>query len=347
MQKTIKFYNLEVSRYKLENKSFGNASEANDFIDNFVNYDDNQVSWSRRLKQSLKKCHIDRFSADKIRSALYRPFSKMYFFFDRLWDQEIGRLASLFPNFLLKEENIVICLTGVAASQPFATLVTKFIPCADCLEKTQCFPFYTYDEQGSQRQENITDWALEEYRRHYQDQQITKWDIFYYIYGVLHHPQYRERYAANLRRELPRIPYLQDFRTISTIGRKLADLHVNYEELSGYELEKVENPDVTLNWQVEKMRLSKDRQSIIYNDFLTLAGIPLEVFEYKLGNRSALEWIIEEYQVSKDKRSGIINDPNWYDDPQYIVRLVEQVVAVSVATVQLIKSLPVFEIKNV
>jgi predicted helicase len=282
--------------------------------------------------------------------SLYRPFTKTFLFFDRLWNQDIYLIPIIFPNTQTEKENLLICCNGIGSEKPFMAMISDKVVNLSFLgggTSLQCFPFYTYDKDGANRQENITDWALEEYRRHYQDHQITKWDIFYYIYGVLHHPQYRERYAANLRRELPRIPYLQDFRTISTIGRKLADLHVNYEQLTGYELEKVENPDVTLNWQVEKMRLSKDRQSIIYNDFLTLAGIPSEVFEYKLGNRSALEWVIEEYQVTKDKRSGIINDPNQYDDPQYIVRLVEQVVAVSVATVELVKSLPAFEVKNV
>jgi predicted helicase len=342
MEKTIEFYNAELDRYKRKK-----TEEVQ--LDNFLNYDESKISWGRVLKNGLKQKKEATFLAENIRMSLYRPFTKTFLFFDRLWNQDIYLIPIIFPNTQTEKENCIICVPGLGGRTNFWCLASNQITNLSLIsiDANQCFPFYTYDESGNNRQENITDWALAEYRQHYQNEQISKWDIFYYIYGVLHHPQYRERYAANLRRELPRIPYLQDFRTISTIGRKLADLHVNYEELSGYELEKVENPDVTLNWQVEKMRLTKDRQSIIYNDFLTLAGIPSEVFEYKLGNRSALEWVIEEYQVSKDKRSGIINDPNRYDDPQYIVRLVEQVVAVSVATVQLVKSLPVFEVKNV
>jgi predicted helicase len=261
---------------------------------------------------------------------------------------------------------------------------------------SQCFPFYTYDEDGSNRRENITDWALNEFRTHYSDTNITKWDIFHYVYAVLHHPEYRERYAANLKRELPRIPFVASglssvdegaglqasrkdalnapstlpkasaqptaerhketadpstppeagsarddksvFWQFAEAGRLLANLHVNYEQQIQYPLEHVEKGQ--LNWRVEKMRLGKDKTSIIYNDFLTLRGIPPETYEYRLGNRSALEWVIDQYQVSTDKRSGITNDPNRADDPEYILRLIGQVIAVSLETVKIIQSLP-------
>jgi predicted helicase len=204
---------------------------------------------------------------------------------------------------------------------------------------TQCFPFYTYIEDGTNRRENITDWALEQFRTHYTDKSITKWDIFHYVYAVLHQPLYRERYAANLKRELPRIPFAPDFREFADIGKRLAEIHVNYEQQPEYPLERIEALGVPLDWRVERMKLSKDKRSLIYNDFLTLSGIPSEVFEYRLGNRSALDWIIDQYQVSTDKRSGITNDPNRADDPQYIVRLIAQVVTVSLETIGLVDSL--------
>src|SRR5208337_4919232 len=203
---------------------------------------------------------------------------------------------------------------------------------------SHCFPFYTYDEDGSNRRENITDWALNEFRTHYSDPNITKWDIFHYVYAVLHHPEYRERYAANLKRELPRIPFLAEFRAFADAGKRLADLHVNYEQQPEYPLERVEKGQ--LNWRVEKMRLSKNKTTLIYNEFVTLKGIPPETYEYRLGNRSALEWVIDQYQVSTDKRSGITNDPNRADDPEYIVRLIGQVITVSLETMQIVKSLP-------
>jgi len=208
------------------------------------------------------------------------------------------------------------------------------------IDATQCFPFYTYADDCSNRRENITDWALEQFRTHYHDDRISKWDIFHYAYALLHHPSYREKYAANLRRELPRIPYAPDFRIFAKAGAKLADLHVNYEKQAEYPLQRLESKDALLNWRVEKMKLSRDKTQLIYNDFLRLGGIPPEVFEYRLGNRSALDWIVDQYQVSTDKRSGIVNDPNRADDPEYIVRLIGKVITVSLETVKIVKSLP-------
>jgi predicted helicase len=208
----------------------------------------------------------------------------------------------------------------------------------------QCLPFYTYNEDGTNRRENITDWALEQFRSYYKDKSITKWDIFNYVYAVLHHPLYRERYAANLKRELPRIPFALDFKEFVDIGKRLAEIHVNYEQQPEYPLERIETPGKPLDWRVEKMKLSKDKRSLIYNDFLTLSGIPPEALEYRLGNRSALEWIIDQYQVSTDKRSGITNDPNRADDPQYIQRLIAQVITVSLETAKLVGSLNSLEL---
>ena len=135
---------------------------------------------------------------------------------------------------------------------------------------------------------------------------------------------YRQRYAANLKRELPRIPFAPEFQPFATAGKRLTEIHINYEQQPEYRLKHIENKDLPIDWRVEKMRLSKDKTQIKYNDFLTLAGIPPETFVYKLGNRSALDWIIDQYQVSTDKRSGITNDPNRLDDEEYIVRLIKQ-----------------------
>ena len=167
-------------------------------------------------------------------------------------------------------------------------------------------------------------------------------------------PEYRERYAANLKRELPRIPFAPDFWGFAKAGERLADLHVNYEKQPEYPLERIENPKEKLNLRVEKMRLhptkqhrlcgdpglSKDKSLLTYNSFLTLKGIPPETYEYRLGNRSALEWIVDQDQVSTDKRSGLTNDPNRADDPEYILRLIGQVVHVSVETVKIVKAIP-------
>ena len=207
-------------------------------------------------------------------------------------------------------------------------------------EKAQFFPFYIYDEDGNNRRENITDYALEQFQTQYKDSKITKWDIFHYTYALLHHPHYRDRYAANLKRELPRIPFAPEFQGFAKAGKRLTEIHINYEQQPEYRLKHIENKDLPIDWRVEKMRLSKDKTQIKYNDFLTLTGIPPEALEYRLGNRSALDWIIDQYQISTDKRSGIINDPNRLDDEEYIVRLIKQVITVSLETVKIVKSLP-------
>ena len=215
------------------------------------------------------------------------------------------------------------------------------IPCVDSLEKTQCFPFYTYDEDGTNRQENITDWALTEFRTYYNHDTITKWDIFHYNYALLHHPVYREKYEMNLKRDLPHIPFSEDFWGFANAGAQLADLHINYESVPTHNgLAYIETPGMTVDWRVEKMKLSKDKTQLKYNDFLTIEGIPAEVYDYKLGNRSALEWVVDQYRVKVDRRSGIVSDPNRESEPQYIVDLIARVITVSLKTVEFVKNLP-------
>jgi predicted helicase len=157
---------------------------------------------------------------------------------------------------------------------------------------------------------------------------------------LLHHPGYREKFADNLKRELPRIPFAPDFRSFTNAGETLARLHLDYEKLEQYPLKWIETPGEPLSYRVEKMKLSKDKTTLTVNKWLTLGGIPPETSEYRLGNRSALEWVIDQYQVSEDKRSGIKSDPNREDDEEYIVRLVGQVVRVSLETVKIVKALP-------
>ena len=216
------------------------------------------------------------------------------------------------------------------------------IPCLGVLDSNQSFPFYTYDEDGTNRRENITDWALAEFRNYYSDDILTKWDIFHYTYGLLHHPTYCEKYQVNLKRDLPHIPFAEDFWGFANAGAQLANLHVNYESQPEYsDLTFIQNSEVPLNWRVEKMKLSKDKTSLAYNDFLMIAGIPPKSFDYRLGTRSALEWVVDQYRVKTDKRSGIVNDPNRADAPEYIVKLIGKVITVSLETVEIVNQLPV------
>ena len=238
----------------------------------------------------------------------------------------------------------MICLAGIGDRKGFGCLISNLIPSLDlAFEKIQCFPFYTYNEDGTARTENITDWTLTHFQQHYQDNTITKWAIFHYVYGLLHHPSYREKYAANLKRELPRLPMTPDFWAFSNAGEQLADWHLNYEQATPYSLKQIENPKVPFSLKVDKMRLSKDKRQLKYNDFLTLDGIPERVFDYKLGNRSALDWVIDQYRVKVDKRSGIVNDPNRPDDKKYILELVKKVITVSLETQKVIEALPIWK----
>lgn len=336
-------YNSEVDRWVRK----GRPKD----LDAFVNY--KGLKWSRNLKRHLR--NLNRLETDPalLRKSLYRPFATAYVFYRDIAVDELGRMQGIFPP-VGEPKNLCVCVTSVGSEKPFFALASERIPNYHLTgggSGTQCFPFYTYDDDGTSRSENVTDWALEQFRSRYSDKSITKWDIFHYVYAVLHSPEYRELYAANLRRELPRIPFVSGssvpsskdveiFRLFAKVGKRLAEIHVHYEKQPEYKLKKAEKPGRKLDYSVTKMRLSKDKTQIVYNDFLMLSGIPPETFEYRLGNRSALEWVIDQYQVSTDKRSGITNDPNRTDDPTYILRLIGQVITVSLETVKLVRSLP-------
>jgi predicted helicase len=326
-------YNSELDRWKRA----GSPKE----IDKFLTSDPKRIKWTRNAKRDLRLGRTVEFKEERMRTAIYRPFSKRFLYTGKIFNKEVAQFARILPTAASEDENRILCIAGVGNRQQFGALAINAIPPLDiAFEKNQCFPFYTYAEDGTHRRENITDWALEQFRSRYHDPSVTKWNIFHYIYAVLHHPEYRDRYAANLRRELPRIPFVDGFRDFAKAGGRLADMHVNYEEQLEYPLTKTEKAGEKLDWRVTKMRLSRDKTSLIYNQFLTLSEIPKETYDYRLGNRSALEWVIDQYQVSTDKRSGIANDPNREDDPQYIFRLIGQVITVSLETVRIIKELP-------
>ena len=332
MNRMIGTYNVEVDRWKRR----GNR-EVN--VDDFVVSDEAKIKWSGDLKLKLKSGTAADFSQEKVRTSLYRPFAKSNLYFDRVMNNSVYIFPSIFPVPEIERENRVIWLKVGQKWPVFALMVNK-IP--DVLPQggSQCFPFYTYDANGSNRRENITDWALEQFRARYRNGTITKWDIFYYTYALLHHSAYRERYQVNLKRDLPHLPYAPDFWGFAKAGQRLGEIHIGYEDADEYPIKKVETPGKPLDWRVEKMKLSKDKTQIKYNDFLTLDGIPAKAFDYRLGNRSALEWVIDQYRVKTDKRSGIANDPNREEDPQYIVKLIGKVITVSLETVEIVESLP-------
>ena len=326
----MEYYNNQVFQWERQSNRDTNV---NDFIDT----DDTKIKWTRSLKSKLKTGTLAEFSVENVRISLYRPFTKSHLYFHRMMNECVYVFPSIFPTPDTERENRTICVSPPRTNTSFHTLMVDAIPDFHITGDSQCFPFYTYDEDGTNRQENITDWALAEFREHYGDDTISKWDIFHYNYALLHHPTYREKYQMNLKRDLPHIPFAEDFWGFAKAGAELADLHVNYESAPKYDgLRSIEADGMPIDWNVEKMRLSKDKTQLKYNDFLTLDGIPPEAYDYRLGNRSALEWIVDQYRVKTDKRSGIVNDPNRADQPRYIVDLIGRVIHVSLRTVEIV-----------
>ena len=336
VQQFIEDYNAEVDRWIRA----GRPKNA----DSFVNYA--RVKWSEHLKGELTRGKQAEFDAAKIRRAIYRPFCKQYLYYDGTLIDRPGLLPSIFPAPDAEKENAVFCLTAIGSEKDFMLIAANFITdlhLTGAGTGAQCFPFYVYAEDGTNRQENITDWALQQFQEAY-GANVTKWDIFHFVYAILHDPRYRIRYAENLKRDLPHIPidssaFPAPFFPYAEIGAKLMRLHLDYETVPEYRLEWIENRDVPASYRVERMRLSKDRTQIVVNEALTLAGVPQACFDYRLGSRSALEWVLDQYQLTTDRRSGVVSDPNRADDPQYIVRLVGRVITVSLETLQLVTQL--------
>ena len=338
IQRMIENYNAEVARWV-------QRTDREADLDDFVVSDATKIKWSSTLKEKLGRGQIATFAESKIRQSLYRPFTKSNLYFDRMMNDRVLVFPSIFPTLYTETENQVIWLKVGKEWPMFGLMVNQF---PDQLPQggSQCFPFYTYDEDGTNRRENITDWALTHFQTHYRDNTITKWDIFHYTYGILHHPDYREKYVVNLKRDLPHIPFVNDFWAFAKAGARLADLHVNYESQPEYsDLRFIQNSEVPLDWRVEKMKLSKDKTALVYNTFLTIANIPIKAFDYRLGTRSALAWVIDQYRVKTDKRTEIVNDPNRVDDPQYIVKLIGKVITVSLETVDIVNELPALDIR--
>ena len=329
----IEIYNSAVDRKR--------RHDPNDPVESFIDTNDPRIKWTHRVKESLKKLTLSNYEASHFRNSLYRPFTQKYLYFDHFWNERRYQQYRIFPTPETEAENRVIIVPSVGRRADYWCYCTNIIAnlTVTSIDANQCFPFYTYNEDGTNRRENITDWALAQYRAHYGDDTIEKWDIFHYVYALLHHPDYRERYQVNLKRDLPRLPYTPDFWGFAKAGQRLGEIHVDYEDVAEYPMDFVESPDMQLDWRVEKMKLSKDKTQLVYNEFLTLEGIPAKAFEYRLGNRSALEWVIDQYCVKTDKGSGIVNDPNRHDDPQYILKLIGKVIAVSLETVEIVEGL--------
>ncbi|MDQ1176979.1 type ISP restriction/modification enzyme [Microbacterium sp. SORGH_AS_0421] len=321
-----------------------------------------QMNWGGDTVQHLERGRKYEFRASKIARAIYRPFNVEYAYFDSDLNHRTYQLPEMFGNGI---DNIGIFVTAPGEAGPFSCVAVSAVPDLHVIATGQVFPRYTYEERVAddslfaalddsdgpvRRIDNVTNEILADYQKSF-GPEVTKDDIFFYVYGVLHSPDYRDQFAADLKKMLPRIPKSSAFAEFTDAGRRLAELHLNYETVEPYPLAEAMTPGASL--RVEKMRYLKrgreaDKTTIVYNSGITVSGIPEQAQEYMLGSRSALDWIMERYQIKTDKSSGIVNDPNdWaaeQGNPRYILDLIARIVTVSVETVKLVNALPALDI---
>ncbi|MDR2789616.1 MAG: N-6 DNA methylase [Campylobacteraceae bacterium] len=299
---------------------------------------DYTIKWSDTLKINLRKRDKLIFNEKNISSYLYRPFyQKIYYYDKKISDRLTSNHETIFGQNFTKK-NFVIAFSGIGSSKLFSILSSNKVFSHDSLEKTQCLPFYRYDSEG-RRMENITDWGLKRFMGHY-GQDIAKEEIFHYVYAVLHDPVYRQKYELNLKREFPRIPFYDDFHKWASWGKTLMELHLNYETIEPYPLQTVMTNDKTS--PKAKLKADKENGIVILDENSELRGVPLEAWEYKLGNRSAIEWILDQYQEKKPKDTTIAEKFNAYrfaDYKEQVIDLLKRVCTVSVKTVKIISQM--------
>jgi predicted helicase len=374
VKRMIEFYNQQQERFALERLKDEDLS-----VEKFIDTDPKKISWTRAVKNSLKAGHSRQFKQKNLFVGQYRPFYKQNIYFNRHFNECVYQQPKIFPQ--NNSQNRVICLSGIGAQKPFSALLSDTLPDLQVVDKCQCFPLYYYEkkelnqgslfDQGEEggyiRRDAITDFILKRAQKAYGNR-VSKEDIFYYVYGILHSPEYRSRFANDLKKTLPRLPLVdepKDFWAFSKAGRQLAELHIGYESVPPAEGVIVTGADTLIPqeglFKVNKMRFAKkdgevkgkkkkvDDTSIIhYNSRITISNIPDRAYDYIVNGKSAIHWIMERYQVSIHKDSGIKNDPNdWAKEvgnPRYILDLLLSVIRVSVETVGIVEGLPELKI---
>lgn len=372
MQRMINFYNLEVERFSghFNNLTDNILREAE--VNTFISTDPQKISWDHAQKIGVARGRKGTFSSDALRPSLYRPFTKQWLYMDRFFNNRLYQMPRIFPA--AGAENFVISVAGIGGKD-FTAVITNELPDLQVHFNGQCFPLYLYDEEASEdkvrstsdmfteqeaaaphkRRDAITDEGLKHFQDAYAGEAISKEDLFYYVYGLLHSPDYRERYADNLSKELPRIPRVKtaaDFWAFSKAGRDLAHWHLNYETVELYPLTiDAKGVQSDADYRVEKMKFAKkgDKSTVIYNGKITLRDIPAEAWDYVVNGKAALDWVMERQSVKTDKASGIVNDANdWaietMGNPKYPLELFQRVVTVSLETQKIVAALPKLDI---
>ncbi len=374
MDQMIKSYNDQTERLEKARQDLGDHTQIS--VSNVIDVNAKEISWTAELIRDADRGKLHSYRPHLLRKAMYRPFCKQWHYFDTNFNNRLYLMPRLFPQ--PDSSNLVITVNGVGASTPFSALIVSEGPNLHMLDTGQCFPLYVFEKAEEnlgldlgqsdgvtlgnfRRIEGISDSTLLTFNSAY-GTEIEKEDIFYYVYGILHSLQYRYRFAADLKKMLPRIPLTKeskDFWHFSQAGRELAQWHLNYEtvdpwpivehratlDYDQWDLFKVQKMTFARPTAVQKAAGEKwDKTQIIYNSQVTLKMIPLEAYEYVVNGKPAIEWVMERYQVSRDKDSGILNDPNdWcreHDQPRYIVDLIGRIVRVSIETMKIVKGLP-------
>jgi len=368
MRQMIGFYNAELERFNRAHPGLDKKAR-DSVIDGSIDMNPERISWTRSLKQELAKNRLHDYESDSVVKALYRPFSKQWMYFNRTFNEMVLQMPRIFPG--AGAENLVIQFNANYKGSGCLAIISNAPPDLHCNGDSQCFPLYLYDEaaqqsadlftekgapspKGLRRRDAITDEGLAHFQKAYPAEQITKEDLFYYVYGMLHSEDYRERYADNLSKELPRIPRVKtaaDFWAFSKAGRALADLHLNYETVDMYPATIVGNPTTDDDYRVVKMKygVKKDLTTLHYNSKITVKDIPLEAYEYVVNGKPALDWVVERQAVTTHKASGIVNDANdWaietMNNPKYPLELFLRVITVSLETMKIVRSLPALDI---
>ncbi|SEK58280.1 type ISP restriction/modification enzyme [Pseudomonas agarici] len=377
MSRMIGFYNNEVDRFNQTHHGLDKKLRETK-VDGFISTDPTKISWNRSLKQDLSKSRRFKFDVQNLVPSMYRPYTKQWVYYHRNLNAYVNHMPRIFPN--ATTENRAICINAVGAQKDFSALITNHLPDLHLMQTGQCFPLYLYEDAADEydadvpknadlfealppattdrkRRDALTDEGFAHFQAAYPSEQITKEDVFYYVYGLLHSPDYLERYADNLTKELPRIPCVKTttgFWSFSKAGRALAELHINYETVEPYQAKIEGNPAQSSDYRVEKMKYGKkgkdkDLTTLHYNAKITVTGIPLEAYEYVVNGKPALDWVVERQCVKTDKASGIVNDANAWaietmNNPKYPLELFLRMITVSLETMKIVKSLPSIDI---
>lgn len=381
VRRMIDFYNSEVVRFHRAHG--GEDKRAIDAaVGGFVNNDPTKISWTRALKQNLVRNRKFVYDPKCLTQSLYRPFNKSWLYFSRELNEMVLQMPRLFPD--MTAENLVIGTSAPSDRAKFSVLMTDTLPSLHAADMVgaQYFPLYLYDEVGAEegldlfarsgraagqtsartRRDGITDEGLAHFRSGFPGEKMSKEDIFYYVYGLFHSPDYRNRFADNLGKELPRIPRVRtakDFWAFSKAGRKLGALHVGFETVEPYPAKVEANGNLPASaYRVEKMRYGRtkvdgksvdEKTTLVYNEHITLREIPIEAYDYVVNGKAALDWVVERQCVKVDKDSGIVNDANdWATETmknaRYPLELFQRMITVSLATLRIVAALPALDI---